>query len=136
MACLGDSFLARPKGIDDLSTVLAIRSARKQTTKALKKNAFEEFDFVVGDQANARMNSAKALFNPDDHEAFEKSKSEIARLLLHDGIVPSYRNSVTISCLEVFYINPDTCKMAIARAHAAKFTIISPLHPIWPFFWY
>lgn len=84
-----------------MTALLSSRNVIKQTTitRELKKGEFEEFEFpnemVIDSQ------EAKSHLSPNDLQLFEMVESELQNCLLRDGIVPSFHNTVTISCIEV-----------------------------------
>jgi hypothetical protein len=89
-------FLQRPKELD-ISGLLAARNVVQESQRELKKDEFEEFEFPMDiDEL-----TGKSSLPSDDVAVFETCESELHTLLLRDGLVPSFHNTVTLSCLTV-----------------------------------
>ena len=100
--CLGMSFLPRPKNRDDLAWCLSERIKFKES-RTFRSEDVEEFDFPMVEETFSHRNCeiAKNFFVPEDDELLERSLEEIARYLVKDRFNSSYKNAVTVSCLEV-----------------------------------
>ena len=100
--CLGMSFLPRPKNSDDLAWCLSERIKFKES-RTFRSEDVEEFDFPVIEEAFSHRNSeiAKNFFQNEDDDLLEQSLQELARYLVKDRFNSSYKNAVTVACLEV-----------------------------------
>jgi transcription initiation factor TFIID subunit 2 len=102
--CIGNAFFARPKNASDLAWSLAERIHFKET-RTIRTEDVEEFEFPneVEVWSHNNCETVKNYFTSDDHPLLEAALEQISRYMVRDRFSPSFQNSLTVSCLEVFY---------------------------------
>ncbi|KAI8903370.1 hypothetical protein EDD86DRAFT_195844 [Gorgonomyces haynaldii] len=88
---LSFSFMTRPRSYDDVWKIHETRQVPKERTRKLKKSDFEEIEFKTG--------SGFHQVDIPDEDIFKRCLKELERLLVQEYQVPSYRNTITVSCL-------------------------------------
>jgi hypothetical protein len=115
--CLGDTFLKRPKGGID-SWV----PDRHTETRTIRNEDVEEFEFPVVEEAWDRLHceTVKTCFGNEDLELLDEALAQVSRYLVRDRFSPSFQNSVTVACLEVFCVDVVVDQMASCGFGAAQ----------------